>query len=95
MRFVRNMRGNAQTWDPLGNMIDQLRSSKATAERADLDLKLPSLNHGECLALRALTRCDQDSARAIALLQEWSADTCDMRDGQVDAPVTQSTTTAR
>jgi len=46
MQFVRGMGGNAQTWDPLGDMADQLRASKATADRPDLDLELPDMSHG-------------------------------------------------
>jgi len=79
MRLVRSMGRNAQTWDPLGDMVDQLRSSKATAEQADADLELPSMSHAKCLALRALTRCDQDGVRAITLLQPWATDACDGR----------------
>lgn len=79
MRLVRGMGGNAQTWDPLGDMIDRLRSGKATASCQDPDLQLPDLSHAECHALRALTRCDQDGARAITLLQEWAANSCDRK----------------
>lgn len=56
MQFIRSIGGNAQTGDPLGDMADRLRSSKATAERADPDLELPSMSHAECLAFRALSR---------------------------------------
>jgi hypothetical protein len=79
MRLVRGMRGNAQTWDPLSDMVDRLSSSKATAARQGPDLKLPGLSHAECLALRALTHCDQDAPRALTLLQEWGANICDRK----------------
>lgn len=80
MQLVRRMGGNAQTWDPLDDMLGQLRSSKATTKRADPGLELPSMSHAECLALRAIARCGRDGARAIALLQEWAADACDGRE---------------
>lgn len=60
MSLIRGMAGNVQTWDPLAGMIDQLRLDGAARLRA--------MTHAECLALRAITRCDRDPGRAILLL---------------------------
>lgn len=86
MLLVRTMGRNVQTWDPLGDMIEQLSASKA--ENADPDLKLTSMSHADCLALRALSRCGQNSTRAITLLQECAAEACDRREtGPNDYPM--------
>jgi hypothetical protein len=86
MQNVRSMGGNAQTWDPLSDMLDRLHASRVTPRQADPDLVLPSMSHASALALRALTRCDRDPARAIAFLQAWAAGTCEARQNHQEGP---------
>lgn len=77
MKILRDLGGNAQTWNPLREMVEQLHASKATADGPDLDLTFPKMSHAAYLALRALTCCDRDWTLALALLQEWAARTCE------------------
>ena len=73
MKIVREKAGNAQTWDPLAEMASLLSAASTEDARK---APLPDLGHAEALALRALSRCDRDVARALESLQAWAAVAC-------------------